>query len=260
MSWILQFAEQPLAALDSIEARIETDDNGTLRLFLPVAEPGDPIAVTDPEVGDNLIVVPVVPLGHGVNRTYTYPQLRLLATGQGVVIQPFVDNLRVRSLPDGIEISVDGDLSVSPVSKQTQARTPIGDPKELTSLLALEPWVGADTIPSRTQRRTLERAVIDAGPSQREQARIDFARFFLAHTYAAEAFGALTLTAQHRPEIEDQPEFRALRGISQLLLGRVNEARDDLFHSSLNGNAEASLWRTGVDATEGQFSRPSRQP
>ncbi len=255
LSWILRFGEQLLAARDTIEARTETDENGGVRLFLPVPEPGVPIALTDPEVGDNLIVVPVIPLGHGVTRTYTYPQLRLLVTAQGVVIQPFIDNLRVRSLPDGIEITTDGDLSVSPVSKEIQAGARVGSPKGLTRLLALEKWIDADTVPFDMRRRALQRAVVDAAPSETEQARLDLARFFLANSYAAEAFGALALTAQHRPEIEDQPEFRAMRGVSQLLLGRLPEAREDLFHRSLNGNDEAALWRAAVEAAEGHYSR-----
>jgi len=255
LSWILRFAEHPLAAQHAIEARTEVDENGSIRLFLAVPEPGEPIGITDPEVGDNLIVVPVVPLGHGVSRVYTYPQLRLLATGQGVVIQPLVDNLRVRSLPDGIEITTESDLSVSPVSKETQAAARVGSPEGLTRLLDLEQWIGEDQVPFDTRRRALERAVINAAPLEKEKARLDFARFFLAHTYAAEALGTLNLTAQHRPEIEDEPAFRAMRGVSRLLLGRVSEARDDLFHQSLDGNNEASLWRAAVEATEGRFSR-----
>ncbi len=255
LSWILAFGEQPLAAQDPIEVRTETDENGGTRLFLAVPEPGDPIAVTDPEVGDNLIVVPVIPLGHGVSRTRTYPQLRLLATAQGVVVQPLIDTLRVRSLPDGIEITSDGDLSVSPVSREIQAGARVGSPKGLTRLLELERWIGDDTVPFETRRRALQLAVISAEPEAKEQARLDLARFFLAHTYAAEAFGALTLTAQHRPEIEGQPEFLAMRGVSELLLGRVKDARADLFHESLDGNDEAALWRAAVEATEGQFSR-----
>ncbi len=255
LTWVLRLAEHPLAAQNSIEARAEVDENGEIRLFLPVPEPGDPIGITDPEVGDNLIVVPVIPLGHGVSRAYTYPQLRLLATAQGVVIQPFIDNLRVRSLADGIEITTATDLSVSPVSKEIQAGARVGSPEGLTRLLALERWIGPPAIDFGTRRHALESAVIDAAPMEKEKARMEFARFFLAHTYAAEAFGALTLTAQHRPEIENQPEFRAMRGVSRLLLGRVGEAREDLFHDSLDGNDEASLWRAAVEATEGQFSR-----
>ena len=39
----------------------------------PQPEPGRAVIITDPEIGDNFIVVPVIPLGYGVTHLYQYP-------------------------------------------------------------------------------------------------------------------------------------------------------------------------------------------
>ena len=58
------------------------------RLFMPIAEPGEPVVVIDPDVGDTIVVLPVIPLSHGVNNVFNYPDVRVLKTAQGVVVKP----------------------------------------------------------------------------------------------------------------------------------------------------------------------------
>ncbi|MCK5575603.1 MAG: hypothetical protein KAI28_07285, partial [Sphingomonadales bacterium] len=55
------------------------------------------------------------------------------------------------------------------------------------------------------------------------------------------------------PEIEGEQEFRMLRGAASWLMGRVADARVDLFDPILDGTDEATFWRAAVVAKEGKI-------
>ncbi len=251
LAWIFDFGRQPLAAREGIESKAQVTSPTDARLFLPVPEPGEPIVFTDPEVGDSLVIVPVVPLAHGVRRAHAYPQLRLLATAQGVAIQPLVDGLQVRSSREGIELTGEGKLSISPVPKATQAGAQVGTTDDLARAMDLTKWADGNLSAFADRKRRLVLATAEAGAPAREGARLELARFYLAHAFGAETLGVLELIAEDRPGIEAEAEFRVMRGSGNLLMGRFAEAREDLDHESVDGIDEGALWRIATSAAEG---------
>jgi len=108
LAWILEFMEQPLLPSAPLQADAQPNSPLGARLFVSVPEPGNVIAFRDPEMGDNLMAVPVIPLGHGISRPWIYPQLHILASKQGVVVKPISDDVRVRPLRQGVEVSSTG--------------------------------------------------------------------------------------------------------------------------------------------------------
>jgi len=248
LAWIFDFGRRPLTARDSIESQAQVTSPTDARLFLPVPEPGEPIVFTDPEVGDSLVIVPVVPLAHGVRRAHAYPQLRLLATAQGVAIQPLVDGLQVRSSREGIEISGGGKLSISPVPKSTQAGARIGTTEGLARAMDLANWADGDLPAFTDRKRRLVLAAAEAADSAREGPRMELA-------FGAETLGELKLIADDRPGAEAEAEFRVMRGIGNLLMGRFANAREDLFHESVDGIDEGTLWRIATSAAAGDVAR-----
>lgn len=112
LAWILRFGEQPSAGA-SIAPVIAEDGGAVSRLLLPVAQPGEPVALEEPVGSETIVVVPVIPLAAHVERPLTYPQFRLAATLQGIVVQPRIDTLRVRALADGVEITSSDGLALS---------------------------------------------------------------------------------------------------------------------------------------------------
>jgi tetratricopeptide (TPR) repeat protein len=255
LAWIFDFGRQPLAAREGIESQAQVTSPTDARLFLPVPEPGEPIVFTDPEVGDSLVIVPVVPLAHGVRRAHTYPQLRLLATAQGVAIQPLVDDLQVRSSREGIELSGEGKLSITPVPKATQAGSRVGITEGLDRAMDLAKWADEDLSAFTDRKRRLVLAAAQAADTAREGPRLELARFYLAHGFGAETLGVLKLIAEDRPGIETEAEFRTMRGVGNLLMGRFANAREDLLHESVEGIDEGVLWRIAASAAAGDVAR-----
>lgn len=264
LAWILEFLEQPL--FPSAPLRADAQPNSPLgaRLFVSVPEPGNVIAFRDPEVGDNLMVVPVIPLGHGVSRPWTYPQLHILPSKQGVVVKPVSDDIRVRPLRQGVEMTSAGTLQISSVSAEEKANVELEAAlaasagmesfRPLTRVLDLEKWKRADLQDFISIRQDLQRDIAFAkNTRQKDSARRELLQFYFTNGFEAEALGVMTIMVAENPELEKQPEFLMLRGAANWLMGRLEDARTGLFNPILDGTDEAAFWRAAVVAKEGHM-------
>ena len=257
-SWILEFRKQALIASTPILPKVRADVSKGSRVFLPIREPGPAIAIADPEVGDTLVVVPVIPLGYGMDRQRTYPQFRLLQTVQGIVIEPRIDNLLIKSIRRGVELTSPSRLQVSAVSARDQAGAQIGAQRELTRLFDFKRWTEVTPATFYDERRKLEDKVSQAKARRQEKRRFDLVRFFFAGGYAAEAIGIMRVMNKGRPELLNNPEFRALRGAAHVVMGHLEDAAADLYHPSLQNNDEARFWQAVLRAREGDMKGAAR--
>ena len=200
LAWLLDFRKQPIKAVTPIAVKAQPESPVGARLFLPLSEPGAPIGVTDPEVGDNFVIVPVIPLGHGMGLEYIYPQVRFLPTSQGIVILPRNDDIRVRTLRQGIEISSSAELLISEVTAEDEANR--RRMKSLTRILSLDRWKLKNINAFRGRKYELLAAISQAKGNQRHAARLDLVRFFFANGFYAEALAILKEVTRARAEIE----------------------------------------------------------
>ena len=259
MSWLLYFLKQPMRPKTPIETNPQPSSPVGARLFLSVAEPGKAIPILDPEVGDNLVVVPVIPLGHGVDREYVYPQVRILPSSQGVAVQPRIDDLRIRPMRQGIELTSSGGLQVSPVSARVAADSKLGTMRPLTRVFDFKKWKPGDPENFNMNGERLFQAVAKSKDKTRERARLNLARFYFANGFGAEALGVLHMVAEGRPGALDEPEFRALRGANRYLMAHYDAAALDFSHPSLEDNDEGAFWRAAVVAAGGDLSGAARE-
>ncbi|MBF0250859.1 MAG: hypothetical protein HQL35_09560 [Alphaproteobacteria bacterium] len=261
LAWVLEFAQQPLIPTAPLQAESQPDSPLGARLFVAVPQPGNIITFQDPEVGDNLIAVPVIPLGHGLSRTWTYPQLSLLPSKQGVIIKPLSDDVRVRPLREGVEMTSTGTLHISPVSAEQKANVDLASAmasgagmdafRPMTRILDLEKWKRPDLASFNDTRQALQNVIIAArGKVDLEKAQRELAHFYFANGFSAEVLGVLGEMERLRPEIKEEAEHRLLFGASHWLMGRMEDARAYLFHKSLEETDEGRFWRAAVLAGE----------
>ena len=206
----------------------------------------------DPVIGDNLVVVPVIPLGH-VAPTRSYPQFDVLASVQGVVIRPKIDSLRVRPLRGGIELTSSEGLQVSSTTARAESEPTGGGGvmRPLTRAFDLEKWRRLEPSEVKSNLRELQLAAATVDEAAREKARLELARSSFANGLAHEATGVLSRIAEDRPAITDEPEFRTLRGAAFFIMNRIPEAEADLTHPSLEGLDEAAFWLAALRASGG---------
>lgn len=252
LSWILRLGSPAAETAGSLEPAVRQDPDGAA-LAVPVAEPGTPVALADPAIGDTLLVVPVVASGQGLARGRSYPEVRLLASLQGVVVRPLVDDLVVRPGREAIEIARPGGLALTPLDLATQARVELRSAAAGESLLQVEPGAGQTIGAVLPARQALEAALAaSASAADREPLWLRYARLSLAHGLAAEALGALERIREARPGFAEEPAFRAMHGAAMLLLGRLADADADLGHAVLADHPEAAAWRTALRVAQGR--------
>lgn len=257
-SWIIRPAPSPTTPRQPIAPEVETDP--AVRVLLRVEGAGPSVTVADPEMGDTLMIVPLIPPGRGIAHGYEYPQFGLLQTAQGIVIVPRADDLQLASLDDGIAISGTGGLHVSPVSQAERDRARLRSATHLTRVFDPESWPEERSGDSFLAReRELRQAAAAASDAERDEALLALAHFYLAHGLATECVAALAQSQGGLRDAEKIARLRLLRGACSMLMGRLDEARIDLSDASLDGVDEGALWRAALDALQGNGKAASAE-
>ncbi len=236
-----------------IEAREQVTEGGTARVFMPVKDPGLKIDLKDPVVGDRLVVVPVFGSGFGFDQSRQYAEFRLLGTPQGIAIEPRADWLTVQRESNGIAITGARALAHSadtPGDKKSVSDRPaLNSP---TRLIDFDAWRrGSDD----DYWDNLDKLLYDlslAPSDARNAARWSLAKFYLAHHMAADALGVLGLMAKSDVRLEEDKQFRAVRGVANIFMGRYADALEDLSYPRLDAEPDAALWRAVAEAKLGK--------
>ena len=221
LAWIFEFGKLPMLAMNEINFAPQPHSPAGSRLFMAVQEGGLPVPIQDPEIGDNLVVVPVIPLGHGVNTPRHYPQFDVIASSQGVVYRPLSDDLRMRTLKSGIELTSASSLKLSDTGKKAAASAKIGGLRGISRMFDFDKWKVGDMADYRTNRQEMEKKVAGLKGPRRDLARMDLARYFISHGMGPEALGVLQVMAKSDPDKNTDPEFKALRGVANFCHGAL---------------------------------------
>ena len=202
------------------------------------------VRLTDPLVGDVLIVAPVSQPAIGLPRGARFAQVRLLPSVQGAVARPMSESLAMRIARDGVEITdVDG-LLLSASADTAREVVAIAPPADVEDrLLEVESWRGSEGEGFIARRQAVQRALALAPEADRDRARLDFARFNFAHGYAEEALGLMALVERSQPSIAGREGFAILRGAALVLADDLDAALRDLNHPGLAETRDAALWR-----------------
>ena len=152
-------------------------------------------------------------------------------------------------------VATDGGLFVSAISpEENKIRN---DPLLGERLFEPQVWINggeADFIP---ERQAALLSVVEVPEAQREQARLNLARFYFARGLGPEALGILRVLERVNPKMKMRTEFIALRGASRVLSNRLVLARKDLDDPRLSKFREAKLWRGFLNARRGEWKQAS---
>lgn len=243
LAWIMDFRALPMRPTRTIEVRPQFERENP-NLFLPVTEAGRTVAVEDPEVGDFFLAVPVIPLGYGIFPERNYSDLDMPATAQGVVVIPKSDGVRAQASRIGIDIDVDGGIAVSrqALAAGGDVAIPFESQEQLQRILNISDWqIGNEADYNRT-RQALQFALGDEREEIREEARYRLARYQFANGFFAEALAITRIMRDNTPQIEGTGAFRALRGATNLMMRRYDEALEDFNHFSLTNEDDIRFW------------------
>jgi tetratricopeptide (TPR) repeat protein len=204
--------------------------------------------ITDPEAGDQLIVVTAFAPARGLIHAQDFIEFRALSSEHGVAIEPLADDLTVALSTDKVVIGRPAGLTLS---------------STLQALLqgnALQPqtfdaqvW-GFDRQASYEARQSRLIADAAAAPAnKRTQPRLELARFYIARDMYPEAKGVLDVVlGDKRPASADVSAI-VLRAIAEIMMGRPQAALKDLADPAVGDQHDAPLWRALAYAREGRW-------
>ena len=214
------------------------------RLQLAAAGAGQVLSVPDPMTGVALLVGTMRTPGLALPLARRAPDYALLATFQGVAVEPVSDNDTLRVGPAGFVLEGGGarPLAVGPADPATQAAA---DAARLTRR-----W-DFPALPVPALLRRLQAATDDAAnapPQARAARRLVAAQAAIALGLGAEAEALARLAATDDARAAEAPDAAGLAAVGALLAGRTGEA-EALADPRLSGSDEVALWRAVRCAT-----------
>jgi len=253
LSWILDFRAMPIRPTRPIDIRPQVKGQEA-SLFAAVSEGGRTVAVEDPEVGDMLMIVPVIPLSEGVYPDRSFPDLDLPTTAQGILVVPKADGVRAQASQTGVDIEVDGGLVLS--KQLVDSGETVSEDANANSNFNIADWqVGHPEDYTRT-KQALQGASADERPEVKQEARMRLAKYEFVNGFYPEALGILQVMRDTDADVENTAQFRALRGATALMMRRWPEAADDLNHLSLASDEDAHFW---LSAARARIGHPEAQ-
>lgn len=255
-AWIVELKENLTAPKIPLEIG-QHRYNGGPAVFIPVADVGSRVDITDPEVGDTVTVVPVLAGGRGVADTRRFAQFQVIKSAQGVAVEILADGVLVERFRNGVAVSGPNGLAMSPDKNapafagapESKAEQP-DKPQRLVDFAA---WRRGGEEDFDAVRQELLHRLSLAPEEERNGVRWELARFYLAHGMTGRALGILQVMVGDDPDLLDNPEFRAIRGVAYIQLRRFAEARNDLAHNGLDAESDAYLWRAVASAGLGKW-------
>ncbi len=215
------------------------------RLLLPLPDAPMPIIMTDPIVGDDLILVPLAQ-SEAFNVERRMADMTILPAAQGLVIKPLTDKVVVRPVSDGVEITAEGGLMLSPAADTGTAQQSSTKTKAAAtgkSIFDFSTWSGKPGETFTKTRQRLQQIIVDVPEAERNRARMELARFYFANGEGEEALSMLNFLAAQVPDLRAHSDFMALLGAAEILAYRSEDGLRDLSLPAQRSQPEADLWQ-----------------
>ncbi len=251
-TWHISLKDTPAKPRFPLRPTRRDDQAQGQQIFIQASDIGRKVEFEDPDIGDILVVLPMMRQSTGIAQKYSYAAAEILESSQGIAISPLSDNVAIDRFRDGVAIRSTGNslLSASRLSRSTG----IGNDAQLgfARLIDFESWrIGQ----SWEYRKNKSRLLYELSLTDTESAndvRWKLARYFLAHGRAAEALGILKMMLKQDELLEKNGEFRAVRGVANFKQGRLEQAAADLASQELAAEQDAELWRAMVAESRGK--------
>lgn len=203
--------------------------------------------VRDPVIYDTIAIVTAKGPPQGLLAPRNFVEFEALSTAQGLAFVSRADDLYVSETPRGVTVSRGSGLTLS-----------AADGPEYSGVAAMASRVTDPSAPGRMdferwryspgrnyieRKQFHQRTVALADDTEVAEARIKYAKFLLAYRLGTEAYTMLQGAAQASDMLENDPGFRALRGVALIMMTRPEEAIADLAFPALDDDPHSSLWR-----------------
>ena len=246
--WSLTIGDASTQAVAPLTVTRSLNPAGQPTMIIPFANPAKLHRLTDPDIGDKLLVVTALGPARGFLKPQAFVELRALASAHGVVVQPIADDVVAKLTPDKIVISRPEGLTLSSSNlgeKQAEmSRTYTFDPQT---------WGFNRQTPFYSRQAELIASAASAPDARRRDARLELARFYLARDLVTEAKAVIDVVLQDEPPNSDDVTGKLMAAIANVMLDRPDEALKELASPVIGEQQDAPLWRAVALAKQGHW-------
>ncbi len=247
--WTLTFADTMQASPQPLIAIRNITDPALANVTVPLARPGLMHRFTDPDAGDRLLVVTAPLPVRGFIKRQDFVELSLLESIHGVAVHPNSDDVRAEVATDKILLGRPGGLTLSAADVAAERAAVAARP-----IFEIDEWRQNQRESFIAREDALIRAAAMAAPPQRQQARLDLGRFYMARGLYAEAKGVADLVlSEARPGFEESTALM-LRAIANILIDRPDQGLKDLANPVISTNFDSQMWRALAAARLGKWA------
>jgi hypothetical protein len=219
-------------------------------ITIPFEEPRALHQISDPDVGDRLMVITAMGPARGFLKPQEFVELRTLASTHGVVIQPLADDVSAEVAVDKITVTRPGGLTISAAAMGTQV--PGSTNWALT--FDTQQWGFDRQAPFNDRQSELMRLAAMSPAAKRNSARINLARFYLARDMASEAKAVLDVALADAKGGNEEVTGSVLKAVANVMLDRPDEALKILSAPQIGNQRDAPIWRAIAFAREGRWA------
>lgn len=215
------------------------------RFLLPLPDAPDPVRLTDPVVGDDLVLVPMEQT-QAFSVARKMADFEILPAAQGIVIKSLTEKLIVRAVTDGIEITAEGGLHLSSSNDTGSSQESSQKARAAAagkSMFDFADWTGKPNETFTLTRQRLQQTIVDVPENERNRARLELARFYFAHGNGEEAAALLAYLVKLVPDISAHADFRVIDGAAHILAWHAEDGLKSFDSSMLSSQPEVELWQ-----------------
>lgn len=207
---------------------------------------GNIYRLQDPNVGDELLVAPLLPPSRGALARQNMVEFELLNSAHGIVVRPKVDDFSAEIDAGRLLMTRDQGLVLSELGLSLGS---FGfSPDERPGYFDLRAYHGDGARGYEARFSTYHEEISVAEGPVRIERLMDFSRFLLAFGLGQEANGALDMALGESSALEHDPAYLAVRAAALTMAGRYEEAKAIVDSHAMTGIVDGTFWRLLCDA------------
>ncbi|MGO9700580.1 MAG: tetratricopeptide repeat protein [Xanthobacteraceae bacterium] len=248
--WTITIGDTVFAHVRALELARNMIGPNHASVTIPFEEPHQQHRIRDPDTGDDLLVVTGFAPARGFLNERDFVEFRVLASTQGMAVEPIADDVRVEIAPDKVVIARPGGLTLSS-SLHNMLRGSGLRPAMFDSQL----W-GFDRESTYTERQAHLIDAASAAPAgKRLLPELDLARFYIARDMYPEAKGVLDVALSEDHQATGDITASVLRAVTEVMMNRPDAALKDLSAPAIGDQHDAPLWRGLAYACQGKWAQ-----
>jgi len=255
--WLLSVGDFIATPVKPVSLVSGNRSDGRTKITFNLENPARLHQFEDPEVGDQLAVVTAVGSPQGIVRVQKFVEFSTIITAQGIAVKPSIDDLKINLNTDNVVITRDEGLMLSRVDGASANRVAqkVVD-ISLSGNIDFAKWAQGGRPRFNNRRAQLERDIASKSEMKYTMAsRLELAQLYVGNQLGAEALGTLEILKRINPKIENDPKYHALRGVANLMMYRLKEARFDLASQGLERDNETKLWIGLLEVADGNWEQ-----